>query len=234
VSRLALRGLVDNLASAIRRLRWRPAGTEWGDYYDATNYNETAVASKPRIVQEFIQASGARTAWDLGANTGVFSRLASDQGIETVAFDVDPAAVEKNYLEVKHRKEQHLLPLVTDLTNPSAALGWAHEERASLTERGPADLVLALALIHHLAISNNVPLERVAHFFARTGKWLVIEFVPKGDSQVKRLLATRPDIFPDYHLEGFLRAFSKHFKVVESRPVEGSERTLHLMGPITS
>lgn len=229
VSRLALRGLIDNLTAAVRRMRWRPAGTEWGDYYDATNYTGAAVESKPRIVEDFIRRSGARTVWDLGANTGVFSRLASELGLATVAFDVDPAAVEKNYLEVRRRDERNLLPLVTDLTNPSPALGWDHRERASLADRGPADLVLALALIHHLAISNNVPLGRVAQFLARVGRNLVIEFVPKADSQVQRLLATRADIFPDYHPEGFLRAFEGCFELVESRAVEGSQRTLHLM-----
>ena len=229
VSRLALRGLVDSLTGAVNRMRWRPAGTEWGDYYDATNYTGAALESKPRVVQEFIRASGARTVWDLGANTGVFSRLASQLGIPTIAFDVDPAAVEKNYLETKRRNEPDLLPLVTDLTNPSPSLGWDHRERASLLDRGPADLVLALALIHHLAISNNVPLERVAHFLARAGRSLVIEFVPKSDSQVRRLLATRADIFPNYDMEGFLRAFTRYFDVVQSHPVEGSERTLHLM-----
>ena len=229
VSRLALRGLIDNLATAVRRLRWRPAGTEWGDYYDATNYTGAALASKPAIVQEFIRVSGARTVWDLGANTGLFSRLASDLAIPTIAFDVDPAAVEKNYLEMKRREEHDLLPLVTDLTNPSPSLGWDHQERASLVERGPADLILALALIHHLAISNNVPLDRVARFLARAGRSLVIEFVPKSDSQVRRLLATRADIFPDYHIDGFLRAFAHYFDVVDSRPVEGSERTLYFM-----
>ncbi|HEX5133637.1 MAG TPA: SAM-dependent methyltransferase [Candidatus Krumholzibacteria bacterium] len=229
VSKLALAGLIDNLASAVRRMRWKPAGTEWGDYYEATNYTGAAVTSKPRIVHEFVSRVAPGTVWDLGANTGVFSRIASEAGIPTVAFDVDPAAVEKNYLEVKRRSETHLLPLVMDLTNPSPTLGWDHGERDSLVDRGPADLVLALALIHHLAISNNVPLDRVARFFARAGRNLVVEFVPKSDSQVKRLLATREDVFPDYTREGFLRAFANYFELVETRPVEDSERTLHLM-----
>jgi hypothetical protein len=229
VSRLALRGLIDNLQSAVKALRWRPAGTEWGDYYDDTNYAGQALESKPRIIQSYIEKSGAKSVWDIGANTGVFSRLASSRDIPTVAFDIDPAAVEKNWLEVRRRGDQNILPLIMDLTNPSPSLGWDHGERASLLERGPGDLVLALALIHHLAISNNVPLDRIARFFARAGRQLVIEFVPKSDSQVKRLLATREDIFPHYHAEGFATAFSRYFEIVDSRPVADSERTLYFM-----
>jgi hypothetical protein len=116
-----------------------------------------------------------------------------------------------------------------DLTNPSPSLGWDHRERDSLEARGPADLVLALALVHHIAISNNVPLPRVADAFARLGRHLAIEFVPKSDSQVQRLLATRADVFPDYHRDGFEAAFGTRFELVDVRPVEGSDRILYLM-----
>jgi len=118
------------------------------------------------------------------------------------------------------------LPLVIDLTNPSPALGWAHSERESLLERGPVDLVMGLALIHHLAIANNVPLPAVAQFFAAAGRWAIVEFVPKSDSQVKRLLATRKDIFDTYHEEGFEAAFRDRFTLVEKAPIPGSDRTL--------
>ena len=229
VSRLAIKGLVDNLASTVRGLSWKAAGTEWGDYYEATNYTDTAMREKASIVGGFIERAGPASVWDLGGNTGVFSRLASARGVPTVCFDIDPAAVEKNYIEMRRRGETHILPLVMDLTNPSPALGWDHQERASLAGRGPVDLVLALALIHHLAISNNVPLERVAAFFARAGRALVIEFVPKGDSQVNRLLATREDVFPDYEQGSFERAFGRHFEIIESRKVADSQRTVYLM-----
>ena len=90
-------------------------------------------------------------------------------------------------------------------------------------------MVLALALIHHLAISNNVPLSQLADFFAETGKWLVIEFVPKPDSQVQKLLASREDIFPNYTRDGFEAAFKERFKVHAAENVRESERVLYLM-----
>jgi hypothetical protein len=116
-----------------------------------------------------------------------------------------------------------------DLTNPSPAIGWANEERNSFRQRGPADMVLALALIHHLAISNNVPLPQLAGFFASVGKWLVIEFVPKSDSQVQKLLVSREDIFPNYTRQGLEDAFRQQFKICEAVNVGESERVLYLM-----
>ena len=229
MNKTAFLGLIDSLESAVRGLSWTPAGTEWGDYYEATNYSSAAQAHKAGLVAEYLQQANPQSVWDLGANTGMFSRIASRQGIPTVAFDIDPAAVEKNYREMVEKSEQNLLPLVQDLTNPSPAIGWANQERSSLLERGPAGMVLALALIHHLAISNNVPLERLADFFAQAGRWLVIEFVPKGDSQVQRLLATREDIFPDYEVEGFEKAFSRRFKIHRCEAVRDSQRRLYLM-----
>ena len=231
MSRTALLGLIDSLEGAVRRQTWQPSGTTWAEYYSRTNYSEEAMGGKRRLVAELLDAMAPqpRTAWDLGANTGLFSRVASERGIQTISLDIDPAAVEKNYLECRANNETHLLPLLGDLTNPSPDLGWALRERRSLTDRAPADLLLALALIHHLAIGNNVPLDRVAQFFRSLGEWLIIEFVPKSDSQVQRLLATREDIFPDYSASGFETAFGSCFDVVRALPVPDSERTLYLM-----
>ena len=102
-------------------------------------------------------------------------------------------------------------------------------ERPSLTDRGPADVVMALALVHHLAISNNTPLEMIAEWFAKLGRSAVVEMVPKSDSQVKRLLATREDVFPDYTIEGFRAAFEQHFEVLKSTQIDQSDRVLFIL-----
>lgn len=227
--RSALLGMLDSLGSAISGLRWEPEGTEWADYYNDTNYTEAALSEKERLVGGFLDRIAPRTAWDVGANTGRFSRLASGRGAETVAFDVDPAAVERNFREVASRGEDRLLPLVLDLTNPSPGLGWGNEERRSVLDRGPADVVLALALVHHLAIGHNVPLTKVAALFAALGRSLIIEFVPKTDSQVGRLMVVREDIFPGYTREGFEAAFAPHFATEAVEPIAGTERTLYLL-----
>ena len=222
-------GLIENLEATMKKLSWKPAGTEWGDYYQNTNYSDKAFQHKQNLVSTWISHVKPKLLWDLGANDGTFSRLASDQGIHTISFDIDPAAVEQNYRKAKEKKEQNIVPLILDLTNPSPAIGWHNRERESFVERAPADLVLALALIHHLAISNNVPLPQLADFFADAGKWLVIEFVPKSDSQVQKLLTSRKDIFPSYTRESFEDAFAERFTIHEKIAVEESERFLYLM-----
>lgn len=229
MSKMSLTGLIDSLRNTVSGLNWQPAGTEWGDYYDSTNYTRAAFDQKMAIVTAFLEKMQPKQVWDLGANTGVFSRLAVSAGALTISSDIDPAAVEKNYQETRQKKETGLLPLVLDLTNPSPGIGWQNTERDSFIDRGPVDAVMALALVHHLAISNNVPLPDLADFFAQLGRWLIVEFIPKADSQVQRLLATREDIFPHYHQAGFEAAFQPYFDLRECLPVEGSQRILYLM-----
>lgn len=229
LSRFNFLALVDNLRSAVERLRWEPGGTEWGEYYDATNYPSESLEYKKRAVGDFLEISRPRVVWDMGANTGLFSRVASGKGIPTVAMDGDPSAVEVNYRQCRREREDRILPLLVDLTNPTPAVGWAGEERISLAQRGPADAVMALALIHHLAISNNTPLPDVARFLCRSGRSLIIEFVPKSDSNAQRLLATREDIFPDYAEGPFEAAFGAFFTTERKLRIPGTERTLYLM-----
>ena len=229
ISRLQMRGLIDNLESAIQGLKWQPENTEWADYYNETNYSSDAFLLKKKRVEEFLDKVRPKTVWDLGGNVGLFSRIASERGINTLSFDIDPAAVEINYLKCTENCEENLLPLVLDLTNPSPGIGWANRERDSVTERGPADMAFALALIHHLAISNNVPFSAIARYFSRLCDTLVIEFVPKHDSQVSKLFSVREDIFTDYHEEAFRQAFNTCFSIEKSVPIEGTERSLYLM-----
>lgn len=229
VSRRALEGLVDSLRRAVEGLRWRPGGTAWADYYSDTNYSVAALEGKKAIVGDFLADTGDGIVWDLGANNGLFSRLAAERGRLVVAADADPAAVERNWLDCRQGRQPLVLPLLADLANPGPAQGWAHTERMSLLERGPAATVMALALVHHLAIGNNVPLTGMARFLAAAGEHLIIEFVPKSDSQVRRLLATRADTFPDYDLDGFRAGFGAAFEILREAPVGGSERILFLM-----
>ena len=222
-------GLVENLQATVKKLKWKVSRTEWGNYYDTISYSDNAFEHKKEVLTDWVERVKPELVWDLGANNGEFSRIASETGIYTISADIDPAAVEQNYLRVRQENENHLLPLVLDLTNPSPALGWANRERDSLGQRGPADMVFALALVHHLAISNNIPLSRVAEFFSELGKWLVIEFVPKSDSQVQRLLRSREDIFDQYTKEDFERAFEAYYIIRGITPIKESERTLYLL-----
>ena len=146
LNRRALLGLVDSLQSTIRGLRWKPRGKGWATYYDDNSYTPEEFERKARLVAEFLKRTESCSVWDLGANTGYFSQVASELGLSTIAFDLDPACVERTYLAVKERNETKLLPLILDLFNPSPPSGWLNQERSSIFERGTPDLVLALAL----------------------------------------------------------------------------------------
>ncbi len=233
VTRQQLFGIVDNLKSSVFGLTWRPAGTEWGDYTGTTHYSASDRAEKERLVASYLERSGAKRVLDLGANTGVYSRVAARLGCRVISCDGDPAAVEKNYrLAREERTEARGLavhPLLIDLTNPSPALGWASRERPSWNERASADAVMALALVHHLAIGNNVPLERIAEFLRSLAPTAIVEWVPKKDPRVQQLLAAREDVFPDYSRGGFEAAFERFFEIEARDRLGATERSFYLL-----
>lgn len=229
VSTTSLLAMADNLEQTVKRLKPKRQITEWAEYYSATNYSTEAAAYKEDAVRKFIAQVKPSSVWDIGANTGRYSAIAAKTAAFTLACDIDPVAVDLHARELRQKQNRTILPLVMDLTNPTPSLGFAEQERDSLSARGPADMVMALALVHHLALSNNLPLERIAEYFAKLGKHLILEFVPKEDSQVQKLLATRKDIFPHYTVEGFEAAFSGRFSVLEKINIKGSSRLCYLM-----
>ncbi|MFP4006300.1 MAG: SAM-dependent methyltransferase, partial [Candidatus Hadarchaeia archaeon] len=230
MGRTSLLGLIDSLESAVDGLSWREEDTLWSDYYGgSSNYSNEAMEDKKRVVEKFLNEAEPEEVWDLGANIGVFSRIASNKGIRTISFDFDPACVEGNYRKNLEEEEENILPLLLDLTNPSPGIGWENQERKSLLDRGPTDTALALALVHHLAISNNTPFRKIAHFFSKLCNSLIVEFVPKDDSQVQMLLANRKDIFSDYTKNNFEAAFEEYFPIADSKEISDSKRTIYLM-----
>ncbi len=229
LSKHGLLGIIDSLESAIRNLRLPEKKTVWSNYYQETNYTPTAMEGKRKIVASFLGKTGAKSVWDLGANTGEFSNISAKNGIDTVAMDFDYGAVERLYRKVRDQNLENILPLRVDFTNPSPGIGWASEERESLFERGPVDCIMALALIHHLAIGHNIPFDLIASYFQSIANYLIIEFVPKSDSQTQRILSSREDIFTKYSEEFFENEFEKNFKILNKEFIPDSKRTLYLM-----
>jgi ribosomal protein L11 methylase PrmA len=227
-------GLLDSLEGCVRGMRWQPGESAWSDYYETSTYTEEALEAKRRIVASWLDHLQPEGVWDLGANTGTFSREASSRDILTIAFDLDALCVDSNYRDARERHDEKLLPLQVDLANPSAAVGWHERERASLLQRGPAHTALALALVHHLAIGNNLPLPAITAFLADSCRHLIIEWVPKHDDQVQRLLSSRQDIFTDYTQESFEASLQTRFRIDERTPVPGTERTLYRATRTTS
>lgn len=214
LSKKSLHNLVISLQNTIASVKLPKHKTQWADYYEDTNYSEEASTAKLAIVERVSAEHKGRLAVDLGANTGLFSRILAQNFTQVLAVDVDPLAVERHYLSLKMNGLGNIIPLVIDLSNPSPSLGWACEERDSFQQRCNANFVMALALIHHLVIAAGIPLQQVAAFFASllpSGGNLLIEFVPKEDSQVQRLLAAREDVFPEYTLDTFRKIFSCTF-----------------------
>jgi len=229
LSEKRLLNLLESLGQAVQGLKLNTRKSQWAAYYSFTNYSETAFEQKKTLVADFLKRLHPGKVWDLGANTGEFTRLAGEMDANCIAFDVDPLAVEAFYQENKRQKTGNILPLIMDLTNPSPATGWANRERDSLMGRDLPDALMALALIHHLAISNNLPFGKIAAFFAALAPSLVIEFVPKTDSQVQKLLAHRADIYPHYDALHFEQAFSAYFDIADKQSIAGTQRILYLM-----
>jgi len=220
---------INSLIKIIQNLKLDHVSTEWMNYYSNTNYTNQAFNSKSDIVAEYLKKIKPESIWDLGANDGTFSRLAIKIGVKSViAFDMDPVAVEKNYLMTENHTDD-IFPLLFDIMNPSPCLGFNNGERLQVGDRSKPDCILALALIHHLCIGKNLPFEMIAESFSKQSNELIIEFVPKEDSQVEILLATREDIFSQYNQDEFEIAFSKYYHITELNKIDDSNRTMFLM-----
>ena len=228
VSRSTLLALAQSLRSIIEGLQLPRVKTPWGDYYGDTNYSADAFEDKRTIVAGMLGRLTPASVLDLGANTGVFSRIVPTSAHMVIAADMDPLAVDRHYHTLREEKLDRILPLVIDLSNPSPGIGWQNEERASFFDRCNVDAVLGLALIHHLCIGNNVPLPMTARMFAALGRHLVLEFVPREDSQVQRMLATRADVFDQYTLDALQAAYDPYFTLMECKTVRDSKRALLL------
>jgi len=229
LSQKGLLGIVDSLRSTILGLKLSRKQSIWSDYYQKTNYTPRAFQKKKQIIARWLAQLRPKRVWDVGANTGYFSRVALMHSDLIVATDSDPLAVDYCYEETKRKKEPSLLPLVVDLVNPSPAIGWQNKERLSFLERAQFDLTMALALIHHLVIGDNLPFSYLASLFAQTSRFLIIEFVPKEDSNAQRLLRDREDTFPYYTEKQFVEDFKVHFQIKEKVSIGESKRVLYLM-----
>ncbi len=210
VSDLGIQGLIQSLRKTVDGIQWKPSSAIWDEYNSLRTYDDQDVKQKTEFVDAWIKQLKPQVVWDLGANTGDFSILAASCGAFVVSIDGDPACAEMLYRRIG--RKNNILPLTMDLANPSPGLGWNNCERLCLADRGPADMVLALALIHHLVLSAYVPLAQVAQWLASLSKNLIVEFVPPDDIMVKKLLQHRNDEHLPYDIEAFQFCFETYFK----------------------
>lgn len=230
ISSEKLADIAHSLKSTIEKLSFPSQLTEWGDYYNDTNYSDEGTEAKLKVIESVAERYKGQLAVDLGANTGRFSLPLAKHFSTVVAADIDPVAVDNHYRYLQQHGPDNILPIVLDLSSPSPSLGWACKERGSFADRCDCSLLLALALCHHLRFTCGIPFAQISEFFSSLmlpGGVLVVEFVPKGDSQVQRMLCARDDVFDDYTLEAFCEAFNASgFDEMERHSLPNSCRTL--------
>lgn len=224
----ALRAILAGLRDWIAALQPRDRGkTVWRDYAEVNSYSSAEARAKARFIRAFASAVRPALLWDLGCNTGEYSKAALESGARlSIGFDFDAGALERAYQRAKAERLE-FLPLHLDASNPSPSQGWAQQERKGMRERGPADAVLALAFVHHLAVAKNVPLEFAVDWIVGLGRTGVIEFVPKDDPMVRELLRLRQDIFYDYGEDAFARALRARASVRRVEQICASGRKLY-------
>jgi hypothetical protein len=220
------------LLALVRSLRSRRSASGWADYRSTCSYSDADTDAKRRFVGEVAASRQPGLVWDLGCNDGAFARLVAPSAGAVVAVDGDDVVVDALYRSLRQEGPGNVLPLVVDLVDPSPGRGWRGTERKAFTARRAPDLVLGLALVHHLAIGANVPLPSVLDWFASLGGALVIEFVDRGDPMVKRLLANKPaGMFDAYTRPAFEDLLQARFTVERSETLPGGTRSLYLALP---
>jgi SAM-dependent methyltransferase len=227
-SRQKLERILDHLYRGISSLNLSVKLSTWSDYYRDSILSEQYLEAKESLVREMIFSVPFESAVDLGCNTGQFSLLVAEQGKRVISSDFDPLCIERLYQHMRN-KDAAITPIITDLMNPSPGIGFDSNERLSFKMRAKGELIMALALIHHLCVSHNLPFNKLARFLSDLGRYLLIEFVPKEDEKVKVLLENREDIFSDYNLDEFKLVFSNYYEIRMERQVPGTSRVLFLM-----
>ena len=219
-------GTLDGLRRTLQRLESPEARTTWGNYDTDHSYGEASYEEKKSFIQRHAAAKRRTMIWDIGSNTGTFSRLCAPHAEHVVSIDGDSKAIERLYIAEREKGSQ-ILPLVMNLSNVSPGQGWRGRERKRLEERGRPDLVLCLALSHHMVIGANIPMEEFVSWLHDLGGDLIIEFVSREDDMVRMLLRNKVDQYGDYTIDNFERLLADGFEIVESEPLKGGHRQIY-------
>jgi SAM-dependent methyltransferase len=225
------KALIQGMRSVVSKLSWKAGDTAWTNYRQECTYSDADAEHKADFVRAAAAAAKPGLTWDMGCNDGAYSRIAAEHSDYVVAFDYDQATVEALYRSLRDGDDR-ILPLVGNLADPSPGLGWRGLERRTLEDRGRPDLVLALALIHHVSITANVPIAEFLDWLRELGATLVIEFPKREDPMVRKLLSgKREGSNADYELETFERLLGERFEVERSEPLPSGVRILYLARP---
>ena len=224
----ALSGLIMSLERTVASLEPAHQESDWLGYDPGASSGESYAEEKRATVAGIIHDLAPGTVWDIGCNSGVFSRIAAAEGAMVVSLDQDHACVARLYQSLRAEGEQRILPLVLDIACPTPGTGWMNKEHRPFLERGGCELCLSLALVHHLAIGRNLPFRNIIELFRQHCSYLLIEYVPKDDPNVALMLKGRSDVFQDYTLKSFESALCDAFLILKKVQFEHTGRILYL------
>lgn len=227
-----IRSNVRKLRKLVEGIDWEAGRSTWSSYREQNTYSDDDDRAKAEFVRSAAEATPSKLSWDLGANDGAYSRIAAEHAETVVALDLDHATVDGLYRRLREQGDETIVALVGNLVDPSPGLGWRGMERRRMEDRGEPGLVLALALVHHLSITGNVPMAELLDWFAALGAPIVIEFPTREDPMVKRLLAAKAEgLHADYELGEFERLLGERFEVSGREQLPSGTRVLFRARP---
>lgn len=221
--------MLQHLTAVVSKLKKGKRRSVWADYYEDTILSKQYLSDKEQQCEKILSGIAFETVIDAGCNDGNFTKLLSKRAKHILSADTDEQVIINLYQYIKNNRVENILPVVADLANPTAASGVLNTERRSFLQRSTADLVLALALVHHLAIGRFMQFAQIAETLSGMGNYLLVEFVPPQDDRAQQLLAGRDELFSHYTEEEFIKAFEVHYKILSVSKVAASERKLFLM-----
>ena len=226
-----LKANLRKVRKAVEAADWHPPKSVWTAYRGDNTYEDADNQAKAEFIRAVAGQRDWNLAWDLGANDGYYSRLIAEQARYVLALDLDPSTVELLYRDLKAEGNEQILPLVMNLTDPSPGLGWRGLERKAWTDRGKPELILALALLHHVSITGNVPVRQFVDWLASLESQVVIEFMTREDPMVKKLLAAKRVEHEDYNREFFERCVGEAFEIERTQELPSGTRILYSLKP---
>ena len=224
--------LATKLLKLVRKLAWKRSDSVWSSYGTTCTYDDENKQQKADFVRAAASASPRRLTWDLGCNEGTYSRIAAESSQYVIAADIDDLVIDRLYRTLRKDGPANILPIVVDIVDPSPGLGWRNHERNAFDQREKPDLVLALALVHHLAIGSNIPLPKIVDWFVFLGAEIVVEFVERDDPMAHHLLQNKPPHTHDeYTIEAFTALVESAFTVTHRQQLNLGTRTLFHLSP---
>ena len=230
-SKTMLLAVLDSLTRLVGRLSYGSTSSDWSLYSETHSYDDQDFERKKGFVDMHTATRRPRLLWDLGANTGTFSRIAARHSGTVIAVDGDQDAVDLLYREVREGEERNIVPLVMALANLSPGQGWAGQERAAFDERRSPDMVLCLALVHHMRVSANVPLSLYVEWLRSLDATVILEFVGRDDEMFRGLVENKTEDYPDYTPEAFESEVAGRFTISDRLELKGGKRELLLLEP---